>query len=213
MKRLSELNRIVDELESPVVLKDSKPATTIWRRPRFMEAKKLTAAEKGTVVHAVMQNMSLAEMPTEGSIQSTLQEMLDKQTMTTDQRDVVDIPVILKFFETQVGKRMIQSRNVQREVPFSYGLTAGEVYSDADPSTLGETVLIQGVIDCLFEDELGLVLVDYKTDAVKGSTDAELQLRYEKQISLYARAVEHIWKRPVHGKFLYFFDGAKLVEM
>ncbi len=38
-------------------------------------------------------------------------------------------------------------------------------------STIGETVLIQGVIDCLFEDELGLVLVDYKTDAVKGSTD------------------------------------------
>lgn len=223
MKRLSEVNRIADELELPNAMETvttlgeaavtNQPASLIWRRPRFMEEKKLTAAEKGTVVHAVMQNMSLAELPTEASIQGTLQEMIDKQTMTQEQRDVVDIPVILKFFETSVGKRLIQSHHVQREVPFSYGLPAVEVYSETDASTLGETVLIQGVIDCLFEDELGLVLVDYKTDAVRGSTESELQLRYEKQIGLYARAVEHIWKRPIHGKYLYFFDGAKLVEM
>ncbi|MGO4276014.1 PD-(D/E)XK nuclease family protein, partial [Paenibacillus sp. TAF58] len=190
-----------------------KPKTAVWRRPRFMEEKKLTAAEKGTVVHAVMQNLSLQESPTESSIQVTLEEMLNKQTLTQEQCDVVDIPVILKFFETEVGKRMVQAANVQREVPFSYGLPADEVYIGTDRSTIGETVLIQGVIDCLFEDELGLVLVDYKTDAVKGSSDAELKVRYEKQISLYTRAVEHIWKRPVNGKFLYFFDGAKLLEM
>jgi ATP-dependent helicase/nuclease subunit A len=139
--------------------------------------------------------------------------MLNKQTLTTEQSEVVDIPVVLRFFQTEVGKRMLQARNVQREVPFSYGLQADEVYAGTDRSTSGETVLIQGVIDCLFEDELGLVLVDYKTDAVKGNSDTELKLRYEQQISLYTRAVEHIWKRPVHGKFLYFFDGAKLLEM
>ncbi|OCT17164.1 helicase-exonuclease AddAB subunit AddA [Paenibacillus pectinilyticus] len=223
MKRLSEINRIVTEFETPSLTETSvkeesspalsRPANTIWRRPRFMEEKKLTAAEKGTVVHAVMQNLSLLELPTEASIQATLEDMLNKQTMTQEQRDVVDIPVILKFFETSVGKRMIQAHTVQREVPFSYGLAADEVYMEADSTAAGETVLIQGVIDCLFEDELGLVLVDYKTDAVKGNSDADLQLRYEKQINLYARAVEHIWKRPVLGKFLYFFDGAKLVEM
>lgn len=220
MKRLSEVNRIAAELEFPsgagaASLGESqlKPTTSVWRRPRFMEEKQLTAAEKGTVVHAVMQNLRLQEMPTEASIHGTLEEMLSKQTLTPQQRDVVNIPVVLRFFETEVGKRMVQAANVQREVPFSYGLPADEVYSGTDRSTLGETVLIQGVIDCLFEDELGLVMVDYKTDAVKGSSDAELKLRYEKQISLYTRAVEHIWKRPVSGKYLYFFDGAKLLEM
>jgi ATP-dependent helicase/nuclease subunit A len=223
MKRLSEINRIAGEMEFPSGAEaaslsesaasagSSKP--TIWRRPRFMEEKQLTAAEKGTVVHAVMQNLSLQEMPTEASIQTTLAEMLNKQTLTVEQCGVVDIPVVLRFFQTEVGKRMVQAANVQREVPFSYGLPANEVYTGTDRSTTGETVLIQGVIDCLFEDELGLVLVDYKTDAVKGSSDAELKQRYENQISLYTRAVEHIWKRPVSGKFLYFFDGAKLLQM
>ncbi|NOV03504.1 helicase-exonuclease AddAB subunit AddA [Paenibacillus planticolens] len=226
IKRLSEMNRIADEMELPIgsaaaALEGSagaatatqKTASTVWRRPRFMEEKKLTAAEKGTIVHAVMQNLSLQEIPTEASVQATLNEMLEKQTLTVEQSAVVDIPVVLQFFSTEVGLRMIQAANVQREVPFSYGLPAEEVYAGIDRSTTGETVLIQGVIDCLFEDELGLVLVDYKTDAVKGSSDAELQLRYEKQISLYSRAVEHIWKRPISGKFLYFFDGARLLEM
>ncbi|UKS30357.1 helicase-exonuclease AddAB subunit AddA [Paenibacillus sp. HWE-109] len=225
IKRLSEMNRIADEMELPfggdvaslegeaAVVGTSKTASALWRRPRFMEEKKLTAAEKGTIVHAVMQNLSLQEAPTEASIRATLAEMLDKMTLTLEQSEVVDIPVMLQFFQTEVGKRMVRAANVQREVPFSYGLPAEEVYAGIDRSTTGETVLIQGVIDCLFEDELGLVLVDYKTDAVKGSSDAELQLRYEKQISLYSRAVEHIWKRPLSGKFLYFFDGAKLLEM
>ncbi|MFD0692830.1 helicase-exonuclease AddAB subunit AddA [Paenibacillus sp. GCM10027628] len=224
MKRLSELNRIEGEGELPTVnnaglsVQSSvgspvKTTSSIWRRPRFMEERKLTAAEKGTVVHAVMQNISLQEMPTEDNIKQTLAEMLNKQTLTPQQSEVVDVPVILNFFKTEVGQRLVRAANVQREVPFSYGLPANEVYTGTERSTAGETVLIQGVIDCLFEDEQGLVLVDYKTDAVKGSGDSELRARYETQIMLYTRAVEHIWKRPVTDKFLYFFDGAKLVEM
>ncbi|MGG1520201.1 helicase-exonuclease AddAB subunit AddA [Paenibacillus oryzisoli] len=221
MKRLSELNRLSSELEFPAALgqeleasdvKSRKPGT-IWRRPKFMSDKKLTAAEIGTVVHAVMQNLALDSKPTQASIEATLDGMLRKQTLTLAQREVVDIPVMLTFFDTPVGKRMLAARNVQREVPFSYGLPAEEVYGDDDRSFQGETVLIQGVIDCLFEDELGLALVDYKTDAVRGSGDEELRQRYEKQISLYARAVEQILKRPVRDRFLYFFDGAKLLEM
>lgn len=226
MKRLSERNRIADEMELPASAAEASLAavsapdsgarrSSIWRRPKFMEERKLTAAERGTVVHAVMQNLSLQEAPTEASIQATLAEMLDKQTLTPEQTEVVDIPVVLRFFQTEVGKRMIHAKQVQREVPFSYGLPAREVYSgdEDERSTMGETVLIQGVIDCMFEDELGLVMVDYKTDAVKGSSDEELKQRYERQISLYTRAVEQIWKRPVSGKYLYFFDGAKLLDM
>ncbi|MDD9268685.1 helicase-exonuclease AddAB subunit AddA [Paenibacillus sp. GCM10023248] len=224
MKRLSELNRIADDMEMPAGTSElsslsSSPASarrsTVWRRPKFMEERKLTAAEKGTVVHAVMQNLSLQEMPTEASVRSTLADMLDKQTLTPEQSEVVDIAVVLRFFETEIGKRLIAAKHVQREVPFSYGLPAGEVYrgDGTELATSGETVLIQGVIDCLFEDELGLVLVDYKTDAVKGSGDEQLKQRYEQQLGLYTRAVEQIWKRPVTGKYLYFFDGAKLLEM
>ncbi|MNI90157.1 ATP-dependent helicase/nuclease subunit A [compost metagenome] len=78
---------------------------------------------------------------------------------------------------------------------------------------MGETVLIQGIIDCLFEDQQGLFLVDYKTDAVRNVSLEAMKERYQVQIGLYARAVEHIWKRPITGKYLFFFEGAHLVEM
>ena len=45
-------------------------------------------------------------------------------------------------------------------------LPASVVYPDWQEGE--EEVLVQGVIDCLFEDEEGLVLVDYKTDAITG---------------------------------------------
>ncbi|UJF35065.1 helicase-exonuclease AddAB subunit AddA [Paenibacillus hexagrammi] len=239
MKRLSELNRLTEEMELPVAqlnrlteemeppvvqlnhteqpvisaARSVLPGTSVLRRPRFMEKKKLTAAERGTVVHAVMQNLPLTEPMTASIVQDKLAYMLEKQLLTEEQCAVVDIPTILNFFETPIGRRMLQAGRVQREVPFSYGLSAMEVYHAADRSTEGETVLIQGVIDCLFEDQNGLVLVDYKTDAVKGRSVEELRSRYEVQVTLYARAVEHIWKRPVTGKYLYFFDGSLLIDM
>jgi ATP-dependent helicase/nuclease subunit A len=74
-------------------------------------------------------------------------------------------------------------------------------------------VLIQGIIDCLFEDEAGLVLLDYKTDAAKGREDGELAERYRVQLGMYARAVEAIWKRRIDEIYLYFFDGSRLVRL
>ena len=62
-------------------------------------------------------------------------------------------------------------------------------------------VLVQGIIDCLFEDEKGLVLVDYKTDGItdrfKGGFEEArpiLEKRYKVQIDLYTKAIEQIYK-------------------
>lgn len=63
---------------------------------------------------------------------------------------------------------------------------------DVDMVGTGEGVFIQGVIDALFDEEDGLVLLDYKTDWVDDGT--ELIERYKVQLDLYAEAVERILK-------------------
>ena len=82
-----------------------------------------------------------------------------------------------------------------------------------------EEVLVQGVIDCLFEDEQGLVLVDYKTDAITGrfqngfeGAKPILADRYRTQLQLYTRAVEGILNKTVTHRYLFFFDGAHLIR-
>ncbi len=83
-----------------------------------------------------------------------------------------------------------------------------------------EEVLVQGVIDCLFEDDRGLVLLDYKTDAITGrfqngfqGAKSILVERYRTQLQLYTRAVEGILNKKVTNCYLFFFDGAHLLEM
>ena len=53
-----------------------------------------------------------------------------------------------------------------------------------------EAGLIEGFIDLLFEEEDGLVVVDYKTDAIEAQDTAELANRYRVQGGAYTLALE-----------------------
>jgi ATP-dependent helicase/nuclease subunit A len=93
-------------------------------------------------------------------------------------------------------------------------MAAGELYPDCAPEAAGELVLLQGIIDCLFEDGDGrLVLLDYKTDRTKGRTDKELAERYRVQLKLYERAVTDIWGRKPDELAVYFFDESRLIRL
>ena len=74
-----------------------------------------------------------------------------------------------------------------------------------------EKIFIQGVVDCLFADGDGLVLVDYKTDRVKEGR--ELAGKYATQLRLYAQAVEAILQKPVKETYLYVFSTSEVISM
>ncbi len=64
-------------------------------------------------------------------------------------------------------------------------------------------MLIQGIIDVFFEEEDGIVLLDYKTDAI--SSMKELWNRYETQLDYYQEAVRKLSGKPVKERILYSF--------
>lgn len=216
MKRKFEANS--DEY-SDHQLKKSMHVSYLYSRPKFMQEKSLTAAERGTAMHAVMQHLLLDMAMTEQSLQQTVYALVEKEILTEEQMNVIEISKILQFFESAIGKRLKKAKHVRREVPFTLGVPVHEIYGNELSHLNNEVVIVQGMIDCLFEDEKGLVLLDYKTDAVKGrfsSIDAAkpiLLSRYRVQIDLYAKAVETIFKRPVDERILYFFDGAFSIHL
>ncbi|GAA4858397.1 UvrD-helicase domain-containing protein [Paenibacillus vulneris] len=226
LKRLSEHHKLLELVseEAPAgvseVLGQQEPKSVyqpaIVRRPRFMEQSKLNAAERGTVFHSVMQHMPIHFTPSVEVVKETLAMMVHKELLTETQKEVVDAEVIVSFFRSDLGQRLLQSKAVHREVPFSYGLPAREVYSGTDAASSEETILLQGVIDCVFEEADGLVLLDYKTDRLKGQGEKSLQAvrdRYQLQLDLYAQAISRIWRRPVTGKYIFLFDGAHILEL
>jgi ATP-dependent helicase/nuclease subunit A len=188
-------------------------------RPAFLQKKKLSPSEIGTAMHAVMQNIDLAaETMDRDYVQAQVMEMVQKELITAEQANVINFDAIVSFFSTSVGKRMVEAQQVHREVPFSYALQENEFFEQKELKE--ETILVQGVIDCLLEDEAGLVLIDYKTDTItdrydNGFEEAEpvLRNRYKDQVALYGKAVEEIWKKELKEKYLYFFDGNRLVKM
>lgn len=80
---------------------------------------------------------------------------------------------------------------LSKEQPFVMSLPVCRVWPETETA---EPVLVQGIIDVFWEEEDGIVLLDYKTDRVE--TAEELVQRYRAQLLLYADALD----RSFHGK-------------
>jgi ATP-dependent helicase/nuclease subunit A len=186
----------------------------LYRTPRFRKSRKLSAAETGVLYHTAMQHMPLDGSGPPPDIGRELDRLAEAGFITPSDREVLDGGVIAAFFATDVGRRLSLSKEVRRELAFTLGMEAGELYPDCAPEAAGELVLLQGIIDCLFQDGDGrLVLLDYKTDRTKGRTDKELAERYRVQLKLYERAVTDIWGRKPDELAVYFFDESRLIRL
>jgi ATP-dependent helicase/nuclease subunit A len=183
------------------------------RRPRFMSSRRLTPAERGTAYHLAMQHLPLREAVTEDQLDGMLEGLVERRILSAEQRAGIEAKAVAAFCATPLYGRMRAASRVWREVPFTYGLDAAEVYPGRMEPESRETVIIQGVIDCLFEEEDGLVLVDYKTDALKGQDAGDASERHRFQVEKYAEAARGILGVPVKEAYVYFFEGGQVVRL
>ena len=190
----------------------------ILKRPNFMQEKSLSPAERGTAMHMVMQHIDLAKPVTEDTLGRQIASMVQRELLSPEQAQEIDIKLIVQFFETELGRRYFQAKAVHREIPFTLSLPARDVYPDWNAPD--ELIFVQGIIDCILEDEGGLTLIDYKSDTINGKFKGGfnqakpiLEERYKLQIHLYARALEQIWQQTVTEKYLFFFDGAHILSI
>ncbi|GAB6990673.1 helicase-exonuclease AddAB subunit AddA [Paenibacillus pini] len=207
--------------------KTSPEHTLQLRRPKFMEQKAMSPTERGTVYHTVMQHIPLDQGTVDTAVvEQTIQYLTEREMITREQANMIKQPEVQLFYESDIGKRLLNAEWVLREMPFSYGLTAEDAYkglmmlnatdmpSESMPST-EETVLIQGVVDCLFRLEDKLILVDYKTDRVleqRGGIEV-LTEQYRFQLELYSKALSDILGEEISEKWLYFFDGGHVSRL
>ncbi|NRG44189.1 helicase-exonuclease AddAB subunit AddA [Bacillus sp. CRN 9] len=205
----------VEESGTELLTTFKKP---LLNRPLFMQEKTLSPAERGTAMHTVMQHLDLNEDTSEEKILRKLDMLVQKELLTEEQFDVIDAELILAFLRTELADRMRQSDSLRKEIPFSLSIPASEIYRNWTGDE--EAVLVQGIIDCIFEDEAGLVLVDYKTDQIKsrfkgGIEEAApvLMERYKLQLDMYTLALEKILKRQIKERYLFFFDGAYTLKI
>ncbi len=183
----------------------------IYRRPNFLQKAEITGAEFGTAMHSVMQHLNLSGDLSANGIVAQIDSMIDNQLLTEEQGAAVRKKSgnIARFFQSEIGRGMLDAQEIYRELPFSQTIAANILKPQTDSA---EKIFIQGIIDVLFKDAAGnWILLDYKTD--RDDTDEHFQSEYREQINFYTRAVEAIAHVKVAEKYLYLLGTGRFINM
>jgi CRISPR/Cas system-associated exonuclease Cas4 (RecB family) len=102
------------------------------------------------------------------------------------------------FRQSPLGRRAAQAARREREFDFILAL---------------ENVIVHGQIDLWFEEAGEIVIVDYKTDAVKPAEAHQRSQDYALQLRIYAMAVERVTGRAPRRACLHFLRPNTVVEV
>ncbi len=185
---------------------EAKPAKT-WRIPAFAGARE-DAAAAGTATHLCLQYIRYDSCATEDAVGQEVARLVESQYLTPEQGRMVNCGWIAAFFRTELGKKL-RAGQVIREFKFSI-LDDGSAY---DPALAGESILLQGVVDCALLEPDGITVLDFKTDYVTAQSLPGKVAHYRPQLLAYAGALERIYSKPVKDALLYFFRIGEAVSV
>ena len=145
------------------VNKPEPEADEPWKRGRG-------GSSVGKAVHSTLQSIDLRA----GS---------DIDSVSNAQAAAEDIPhraaeialLVRTAMESDIVRRAVSSRRFWREIPVAVPVGEGA---------------LEGFIDLLFEEDDGLVVVDYKTDSIEADRTQDAMRRYELQAGSYGLAVQ-----------------------
>jgi ATP-dependent helicase/nuclease subunit A len=200
---ISELKRLFAPETSP----DGAPLFTYEKLecdpPAFYESgRTINAPRMGTILHTVMEHIDLHNHRSRAAINGLIDELAGHNLLTPEEAAAVNRSFIERFVQSRLADRMRQARVLYREVPFVMGLSPQEVYPDSTAED--ETILVHGIIDCYFEENGGIVLVDYKSDVVADSPAVWAE-SHRVQMGIYKKAVARATGREVREALLYSF--------
>ncbi len=183
-------------------------ALTFKTLPGFMSESGFTSAEKGTATHKFMQFCDYDAAAID--IESEISRLYEWQYISTSEAEVIDKQSVKAFFDSYVYGMIQKAVRIHKEYRFLTKIAVSEINSKINGFD-NEFSVVQGVADCVIENENDIVIVDYKTD--KTDDAAKLIARYSKQLSLYAQALEKIFNKPVSSKIIYSFYLKKCIEL
>lgn len=174
----------------------------------------LSAAQVGTVMHLLMEKTDFAkaaELDSSGItgkeyIQTVADGLLAEKTISTAEYDAINVDNAHAFFTTDAGKRAASA--------FARGKLHKEKEFILEKSIDEVKTVVQGVIDCYFEEDGDLVLIDYKNSYMRGGrSEEDVAETYREQIELYKEALEGATGRKVRESYLFMFDTGRFIRV
>lgn len=177
-------------------------------QPIFAGGKtRLTGAERGTIMHTVMEHLDFketyahldsSEEQCRRHVEDFIARLVRREILTEEEASHVSVEKVVNFFKSPIGRRSALAKNLQKEKSFNILTDYG-----------GTEVMVQGIIDCYFEEEGDLILLDYKTNF----SSEGIEELYRQQMDLYAEALEKAEGRRPKETYLYLFSQDRQVRM
>ena len=170
-------------------------------KPDFAKSGGVSGTQRGKATHTFLQHASIFALAASAddpqALEAEKQRLLSQRLMSSAQLEIINDSSVLSFARSELCRRMEKALRLYPEYRFTVSIP-GELAlagsSQAAEKTSARSVL-QGAIDCIVEEEDGLVIVDYKTDRV--SDAKELAEIYGLQLRLYKAAAEQLFDKPV----------------
>ncbi len=173
-----------------------------FRYPRPSQALRLSATQRGTAAHSFLQFVDLDRCGSQDELVDQLQQLSRQGHLSPEEASAVNIAAMERFFSRGIGLRIRQSEKVLREFRFTLLVDADDPLSPPRD----ESMLLQGVVDCLLIEPDGITLIDYKTDRISAGEVPLRAQRYAMQLRAYAHSIERIFSLPVKSRVLHFLS-------
>ncbi|NLZ80454.1 MAG: helicase-exonuclease AddAB subunit AddA, partial [Clostridiales bacterium] len=208
VSEIKKLSMEMDE-ETNYLFQEAEPIL-----PKFLYGEQEeTGADRGTAYHTVLESFDFSLPPSKSSIEESIENLIAKGKLSKEAARVINVNKLYKFSQSPLASRMAtadENGSLYKERQFVFGVKANELNKDYESD---ELILIQGIIDVFFEEEDGIVLVDYKTDYVEDGQEEILLSRYQAQFKYYKKALEQITGKVVKEMILYSFSLSKGIPM
>ena len=136
--------------------------------PAFMSEERIVHGnEIGNIYHKIMELADFSGK-TVADAEKDVDRVFELGLFDEVYRERIRPKKIYKMIHSEIGQRMAaagKSDRLYRERQFYMMMEPGEIMSSLKDCG-DETIVVQGIIDVYFEEEDGLVVLDYKTDKV-----------------------------------------------
>lgn len=205
--------------KEPPLQKRERRAT----RPAFISGERQDeSALRGIATHNFLQFCDFSALK-ERSAEDELERLVALEFISRKNAELVRLAELEKFRRSDFFSELLRAKRLLREFRFNVLLPAPLFTEspEAQAALSGDGLLVQGVIDCIIENEGGeLILVDYKTDRLSKDelSDEEkarrtLSEKHALQLGYYSLAIEQIFGRAPRRALIYSLHLGRALEI
>lgn len=169
------------------------------------------AIRRGRAVHRALQFMAWSDAVSPAGVARELARLVSAGVLAAEDAPLIAVEDLAWFLATELGRRIRSAGDAYHREWMFLATAPPEVLDPTVGGDESDRVLIRGVVDGLLVMPTAIEIVDFKTDRVKPDAVAARAAEYAAQVSLYARAVRDVYRRPVAATHLVFLHSRRIV--